>query len=206
MNKRKARLTGPEEITRQSYDQGAAAWSSSHSVPKFWGEDFDKFFELLPTGSRLLEVGCGGGRDARELIAFGYDYTGTDISAGQLEQARQNNPGALFEQVSVYDLDFDKPFDGFWCAAALLHIPKGRISEALAAVRRNMVVGAIGYISLKEGHDQQIEHNKELGDRFFAYWQREEFNDVLLHNKFEILHEGYMPFERTKWLTYHLRV
>jgi hypothetical protein len=35
----------------------------------------------------------------------------------QLEQARNNNPGAVFEQVNLYDLDFTEPFDGFWAAA-----------------------------------------------------------------------------------------
>lgn len=203
-----SKLTKPEEITKNSYDSIAAKWSDNHWAKKFWGDNFDRFYELLPSHSRLLEIGCGGGRDAQELIDFGYDYLGTDISEGQLEQARKNNPGARFEQISVYDLNFPEPFDGFWCAAVLLHIPKERINEALQAIYSNMNPGAIGFIAVKEGEGEKIEHDpkEDGGDRFFSYWRNNEFNKILAKNRFEVLHEWYMPFsKRTKWLTYIVR-
>ena len=59
------------------------------------------------------------------MIAFGYDYTGTDISTGLLNEARKKVPGQSFYEMSVYDLDFPEgTFDGFWASAILLHIPK----------------------------------------------------------------------------------
>lgn len=198
-------LSENEEITRQSYDKHAAAWSSYHSIKKFWGEEFDRFYGLLPAG-KLLEVGCGAGRDAKELIQHGYDYVGTDISTGLLELARKNNPQAHFEQMSLYDLDFNEKFDGFWCAAVLLHIPRGRIGQALRSIRGVIKPGGFGFIAVKEG-DGEIMETTDGMNRCFIYWHDEAFRQVLKDNNFKVLHYTYKPMsEHTKWLIYQVQV
>lgn len=199
-----ADLTPAEKITKASYDSVAPEWADTHSTPKFWQENFDEFFDLLPSG-RLLEIGCGSGRDAKELIAHGYKYVGTDISTRQLEQARKNNPGAMFEEASLYNLEFAEPFDGFWAAAVLIHVPKERINDALAAIKRNMKPQAIGFIAMKEGLGEHLEEKDYLKDTkyFFSYWQRDEFRNVLAGHGMTPLYESYIPMsERTKWLAY----
>lgn len=200
-------LTKEEQITKQSYDSVSEEWRDSHNTPRFWGINFDKFFELLPEG-RLLEIGCGAGRDARELVAHGYDYLGTDISAPQIEQARENNPGAKFEQKNLYDLDFAEPFDGFWAAAVLIHVPKNRIDEALEAINRNMKAHAVGFIAMKEGEGEKLEVKPDLNSTryLFSYWQKGEFREVLQKHGLVPWYEDYIPMsERTKWLTYIVR-
>lgn len=129
--------------------------------------------ELLPTG-KVLEIGSGGGRDAKELIAKGYKYTGTDVSKGLLEEARKANPSTVFLRQSVYDLDFpDNTFDGFWASAVLLHIPKDRIDEALSRLRAVVRNDGIGFISIKQGEGQKIEEYEpdmeEKRTRLLAY-------------------------------------
>ena len=200
-------LTKNEEITRQSYNKTANAWTADHWTQKFWGDNFDYFYELLPSG-RVLEVGCGAGRDAQDLIKLGYDYLGTDISERLVEEAKKNNPGANFEQVSLYNLDFKEPFDGFWCAAVLIHLPKERIDEALQAIKRNIKAKAIGFIAMKEGVGEGLETRPELDNAqfLFTYYQDDEFREVLSKNGLQVLRQGYMPMsQRTKWLTYHVR-
>lgn len=202
-----AELTPEELITIESYDANAAEWAGAHMTPGFWREDMHEFNRWLP-GGRLLEIGSGGGRDARELIRLGYKYTGTDVSAGLIEQAKKNNPEAYFEQVSVYDLDFDKPFNGFWCAAVLLHIPRPRIDEALQSIKRNIVPRGIGYIALKEGEGEAmtVSPPQEGGERFFTFWQNDDFKKILDDNDYEIIRENRRPLsESTTWLSYIVR-
>jgi len=43
----------------------------------------------VPTGSRILDVGCGTGRHAREFARRGYRVTGVDLSPGMLRVARE---------------------------------------------------------------------------------------------------------------------
>lgn len=202
-----SRLTKEEKITLKSYEKNAKAWSDAHLSRGYWGEEIQTFHKFLPKG-KLLEIGCGGGRDARELIELGYDYLGTDISTGLLDEARKNNTKAQFIQSSVYDLNFDEPFDGFWCAAVLLHIPRARIDEALQAIKKNLKPGGVGFIAVKEGDGAKIEESgdAEGGARYFVLYKNDEFKKVLARNNFIILHEAYRPMsERTKWLTYIVR-
>ena len=36
------------------------------------------FLQRLPEGAKVLELGCGGGRDAEAMIAAGFDVQPTD--------------------------------------------------------------------------------------------------------------------------------
>lgn len=205
------RLTKEEEQTMKTYDTSASDWTSKHSSERFWGEEMDKFTQLLPTG-KILEIGSGGGRDAKELIANGYEYTGTDVSQGLLEEARNANPNATFLHQSVYDLDFpNDTFDGFWASAVLLHIPKERIDEALGKLHNVVRNDGIGFISIKQGEGQKIEEDEpdmeEKRTRLFAYWKDEEFQEVLNRNSFEVVETMVRPMsERTTWLIYLVKV
>ena len=202
-------LTPEETLTLATYNRQAERWSSNHSNSNFWEDEIAHFKDHLPAG-RILEIGAGGGRDAKVLIDAGYEYLGTDISEGLLAQARLNNPGVSFEQVSVYDLDYEELFDGFWCSAVLLHIPRDRIDKALQAIHRNMKKGAVGFIAIKEGQGEKLETDDastQSDERFFVYWTNDSFKEKLLGNGFEIVEEGYRPMSaRTRWLTYIVKV
>jgi 2-polyprenyl-6-hydroxyphenyl methylase/3-demethylubiquinone-9 3-methyltransferase len=46
--------------------------------------------KISPTGTRALDVGCGGGVLAEEFASMGFDVTGIDPSAGSIEAARKH--------------------------------------------------------------------------------------------------------------------
>lgn len=200
-------LTADEETTLRTYNKLAKDWALGHLAPDYWKAELAEFKKLLPEG-KILEVGCGGGRDAKELIKLGYDYLGTDISEGLLKEARKLNPGAVFLRTSLYDLDFSEPFDGFWCAAVLLHIPKQRIAEALKRIRHSIKPGGTGFIAIKEGDYEGMETGNDYDGegRLFVYWQNNEFKAALAANGFETVKDErrYMS-ERTTWLLYYVK-
>lgn len=51
---------------------------------------------ILPPGSKILDINCGTGIDARALLERGYDVTGTDISPGMVSVAQRNVPQGKF--------------------------------------------------------------------------------------------------------------
>ena len=186
-------LLPEEEITLKTYEKVADIWTNKHSPPHFWAEEMQRFHQLLPAGT-VLEIGAGGWRDAKELIGLGYNYVGTDVSEKLLEKAREKFPGEKFYKQSVYDLSFSEKFDGFWASKVLLHIPKSRIDEALQRIKSVVEPGAVGFISLIDGEGEEL--REETWDdskhkRFFAYWAKEEFNQVLKNNGFKIANYGY---------------
>lgn len=197
------KLTKEEVKTQRTYDRLAKKWSSTHSTKSFWGEEMKRFHAFLPSG-KVLEIGSGAGRDAKELISYGYDYLGTDYSKRLIERAQENNPGIAFENTSLYDLDFPQQFDGFWCAAVLLHIPKTRIRKALQAIISNIKPGGIGFISVKEGMGEAVEARGGVKgyDRLISYWPKQSFKDLLATEGLRIIYEGEKPYNDSVWLTY----
>lgn len=199
-----SKLTPEEKLTLQSYDKYGADWANAHKDFTFWAKELFRFNKYLPSG-KILEIGAGGGRDAKMLIQSGYDYLGTDISKGLLRAAQKNLPNTKFLQKSVYNLDFPKnSFDGFWACAVLLHIPKSRINEALTQIHNAIMPGGVGFISVKKGEGEEVTVEPPPdGKRFFAYYSLEEFKNVLTKNGFKILYtKERKKTKKTTWLIY----
>lgn len=204
-------LLPEEQATVETYNKVAKIWSTKHHQHGFWEQEMRRFKELLPSG-KILDVGSGGARDAHDLIALGYQYTGTDISDSLLTIARKELPNQKFYKQSVYKLSFpaDVKFDGFWCSATLLHIPKRRIKEALASIKTVIKPGATGFISIKDGKGERLEEesweNGGVHKRFFSYWSREDFTRVLEANSYGVVDYIYRPMsEKTKWHSFFVK-
>jgi len=199
--------TDIEQKTISYYDQNAATWSATHGGSEeesYWKSEMDKFHELLPIG-KVLEIGSGGGKDAKALIKL-YEYAGTDASKGLIEIAQKRNPEGRFINVAVEKLDFPEgSFDGFWASAVLLHIPKERIDIALQRIKKQIRGGGVGFISLKEGVGEK--EDPETG-RWFSYYKMDEFKGILNKNGFEIIKTDERKEEkgaRPNWLLFYVR-
>ena len=158
----------------------------------------------------MIEIGCGGGRDALQLTKH-YKYLGTDASKGMIEFAQQNVPSGEFHQYNLYKLsELDKKFDAFWAIAVLLHIPKSKIDEAFDAIKSVLKPSSIGAIAIKDGDKEGVEESDEDGyheERLFTYWKEKDFRKALTKNQFEIVHYTYTPVtERTKWHKYLVKL
>lgn len=60
-----------------------------YQTENLFGEPYPElleFFAAYPTKGKLLDLGCGQGRDALALARFGYDVTGIDHSKVGIEQ------------------------------------------------------------------------------------------------------------------------
>lgn len=198
--------------TRQTYDDIAARWASSHEQEKpFWEPELKIFHKLLP-GGHVLEIGFGGGRDAESLIALGYKYTGTDNSPGMLKAARKAHPGVRFLRQDVCGLRFPRgtQFDGFWAAAVLLHLPKSRIDTAMRQIHTVMRPGAIGVITLREGKGEGLRQTTKHGlpdNRYFAGYTDAEFRTILIRNNFEVLRSrSRAEGDQYTWLAFFVKV
>jgi ubiquinone/menaquinone biosynthesis C-methylase UbiE len=155
-------------------------------------KEYDVFENLMGENKDILEIGCGTGRDAGELIKRDFNYTGIDASEEMLNIAQKQVPEAEFHVGDFYKLDFaDNSFDGFWAAATFLHVPKSEIDVVIAEVKRILKPNGKGFITVKEKTTMDegiIEETKAGGiERFFAFYDQDEFEDILKRNGFEVL-------------------
>ncbi len=75
---------------------------------RFHAANSGAFFELLPAPlGRVLDLGCGEGRIARELKARGYDVTGIDVSPTLVEFAREADPDGDYLVADAAALPFE---------------------------------------------------------------------------------------------------
>ena len=201
------KLTPDEIETVNTYNKHAKAWISEHNDDDFYVQEYQNFNKLLPVG-KILEIGCGAGRDAQKLIAQGYEYVGTDVAEKLLESSRKRIPQAKFKRVDVYSLNFKEKFDGFWCAAVLLHIPRNRITEALSSISSQIKSGGVGFISTKQGTSNMLEAlpYDASSKRLQVHYTKKEFDNALFVSGFEIVSYNFRPLsERSKWMCYFVR-
>ena len=175
-----SRMDDPELITKETYNRIAEQWAKEHNNVDYFQQEFEIFRSFLPKG-KVLDVGCGAGRDYQFFQGGQYDYTGVDYSSGLLGVAREQFPEARFVEGNILDLPFqDQEFDGFWAAASLLHIPKDKMNKALQSIKRILKERGVGFIALEKGDGEQMvaddNHNQDMRDqRFFSYWQNRNF-------------------------------
>jgi SAM-dependent methyltransferase len=206
-----AKLTPDEEMTLGTYQLHAGHWAGKNYHETLWAEDLQDLKGYLP-GGKIIEIGAGSGTDAEKLIGAGYDYTGTDVSDAMVKTAQDRHPGIRFLSQSVYDLQFpDDSFDGFWAAAIILHIPKKRLQEALAEVRRVLKPGGVGFISVKKGEGEQLLVEPADGGRvykrLFSFFMPEELKNQLHTAGFETLQlKERKVNENLTWLRFIVRV
>ncbi|NPV58465.1 MAG: methyltransferase domain-containing protein [Actinobacteria bacterium] len=113
-----------------------ATWCGSPFY-RHYHDSFLSNFRALPTGSLILETGCGLGHDGLELLREGFSLVETDIAPGQLAQARELHRSAGYGDVSAHLLADAEHLplasgccDGVLAVASLHHLP-----DPLAALR-----------------------------------------------------------------------
>jgi ubiquinone/menaquinone biosynthesis C-methylase UbiE len=71
-------------------------WARTPGHDAYWYYR-DSFFELLPPpGARTIELGCGEGRVARDLVAHGHRVVGTDTASTLVRHAREADPAGSY--------------------------------------------------------------------------------------------------------------
>jgi ubiquinone/menaquinone biosynthesis C-methylase UbiE len=180
-----------DKLTIDAYNKIAHEFSQRNSV-SIYSTEFQLFRSLIKSGNKILEIGCGTGRDAEELVRLDFDYTGIDASEGMLAVARERVKQGKFQVGDFYHLDFqDDTFDGFWAAASFLHVPKNEMDVVLQEAKRILKPQGIGFISLKQKtvmDEGYIKETKAGGiERYFAFYAKDEIMDILEQNQFEVL-------------------
>jgi SAM-dependent methyltransferase len=148
-----------------------------------------RFAARLDRGARVLDVGCGPGRDLAALRAQGLQASGFDRSRGMLAQARQR--GAL--PLALGDI---RPLpvragalNGLWCCAALLHIPKRESRAVLAEFGRALCPGGVLYVSVKQGQGERWHNDVDGQRRYFEFYEPAEIDELLISGGFAIVEQ-----------------
>jgi len=133
-----------------------------------------RFLRNVPPGARILDAGCGSGRDTLAFLRGGYSVKAFDGSAKMAECASVYT-GQECEVLRFQDMAFDREFDAVWSCAALLHVPKSEMSDVLVRIIRSLKPGGVAYFSFIEGSDERTSSD----GRFYNSYTTESLRDLL---------------------------
>jgi mutator protein MutT len=130
--------------------------------------------ELTVESGKILDVGCGSGRDSLYFIEKGYSVTSIDSSPKMVSLATKEI-GRKAHVANVLDLPYKDEFEGIWASSCLPHLPKSEFLPAVKGLLRAAKVGGAVYISLKSGSGEGLD---DLG-RYLSRYQKEEAEKLL---------------------------
>ena len=141
------------DSTHRYYDEHAEEFcASTFSIDM--SELYRPFVARLPEGGRVLEAGCGSGRDALAFTQMGFQVEAFDASAEIVRIARVKTN--LDIQVDTFDtFHDDQGFDGIWACASLIHHSRTDLGHCLLRLRDKLVPGGVLYASFKNGEQEE---------------------------------------------------
>ncbi len=181
-------MIDPGDKTTTTYDSHAHAYARLNDSVDVIHPLLDRFQAMVPAG-RLLDVGCGHGRDAVYFTGRGYTVSGVDRSRGLLALAQRNAPGAAFALADMRQMPYPaSAFAGLWVCASLLHIPRMQVPDALAEFRRVLAPGGGLYVGVKHGSGERwISTPVYSGaERFFTFFAPGEIEDLIAAAGFSV--------------------
>ena len=189
------------------YDKSATEFSKHFTELGPRVEDIERGLMLAgrQDGARVIELGCGDGRDAFEIIKRVKQYEGIDSSEGLLDIAKKKNPKGTFVLNDAISYEYPKKLDTIFAFASLLHLDQNDIYEVFEKASRALRLGGIFYISLKE-RSQYIEKLKKdkYGERMF-YFYNPEIIKHLAGKSFESIYEDHQKHGDEDWFTIALK-
>jgi 2-polyprenyl-3-methyl-5-hydroxy-6-metoxy-1,4-benzoquinol methylase len=147
-----------------------------------------RFLHHLLPGARILDAGCGSGRDALAFTQAGFQVTAFDASAEMVRLATANT-GLPVIQMAFNEIAWENTFHGIWACASLLHVPRADLAPVSARLVRALVPGAIIFMSFKLGESEREKDGRcftdmtelllaklldEIGSERLELWQSED--------------------------------
>jgi SAM-dependent methyltransferase len=134
-----------------------------------------EWLQHLPADARLLDLGCGGGRDAGDLAQRGFRVAGVDRTRALLSAGRRRYRSMPLVRADLRNLPFQpRSFDGLWAAASLMHLPKPDARRILTDLCQLVPPGGLFAATVTYGVRSRLVMDGWLPGRYIARWKKDE--------------------------------
>jgi SAM-dependent methyltransferase len=149
-------------------------------------KQYEMFLKHIKDGGKILDFGCGSGRDSLYFHNLGYEVYPIDGSIEMCKLAHQYTslPVKCINFNELSDIDF---YDGIWACSTILHVPRKELLSVLIKLRDSLKQDGYMYTSFTDGYDK--EENKEDG-RYFNDLSKDKFISLSSDAGFEIIDQS----------------
>jgi len=196
-----------DRITQHTYDNIAPEFARVNApMPPKLIPAFQRFFSLVGDSASILDLGCGTGRDSVYMQSCGLHVVSADFSMGMLAQAEAIGVKNLV-QMDMRAISFSaRRFQGVWCCASLLHLPKQSAPGVLTEIHRVLVPRGALFLAVQHGTTEGYESNPYTADpleRFFARYDESEIQNILHTHSFGVMDSSVVDAGVKRWLQIH---
>ena len=157
--------------TKKYYQDNAKDFFDS-TVNADMSAHYERFIKYVPEHGKILDFGCGSGRDTKAFLQRGYEVEAIDGSSEMCKLASEHC-GIQVRCMDFNDLNEIDKYDAIWACASLLHVVKEQMPDILSKMRDALVNSGVMYISFKHGN-----YEGERNGRFFFDVTPEVFSDI----------------------------
>lgn len=198
------KLRSDIDETIEYYEKNATAFiESTVNVNVF--ELYEHFERLLHPGCRVLDLGCGSGRDSRYFVQQGYQVVALDPSPSMCKQTRSFVNIPVFE-MKAEDMRFTDEFDGIWACASLLHVSRDIHVNVMHQIGKALKMNGICYCSWKYGDGDRIVEKRHFTDfTEKSFWELMKNVSVLKVEEVWVTRDVRFDMQEQKWLNVIIR-
>ncbi len=158
--------------TLNYYEKNADAFTAGTQKVEFYDVQ-EHFIRHLPSGSRILDFGCGSGRDTKFFLEQGYQVDAIDGSENLCRIASEY-AGIQVRQMLFSELAAENEYDGIWACSSILHLPKEELKDVFQKMIHAMKSSGYLYTSFRYGTFEGLR-----GERHFTDFTEETFETFL---------------------------
>lgn len=150
------------DLTLDYYAANAAEFAGSTMDVEFSAVQA-RFEALLEPKARVLDFGCGSGRDAKRFLEAGYEVDAIDGSPELCMIAAQHT-GLPVCCMRFEELNVTCVYDGIWACSSILHVPKAQLPVLLEKMAAALKPSGMIYASFKYGEGEGLRRGRYFSD------------------------------------------
>jgi SAM-dependent methyltransferase len=194
-------LAQTSSVTLSHYNRNADAfWEGTrdHDV----SQNRDAFLQALRGMApfRILDFGCGPGRDLKIFRELGHHAIGLDGAERFVDLAREYSGCEVWHQDFLQLQLPSQYFDGIFANASLFHVPSQELPRVLKELWAALKPAGVLFSSNPRGENEEGWN----GERYGSYYDRDRWRELVIAAGFSEISHYYrppgLPRDQQPWL------
>ncbi len=154
------------------YNKNAKSYFDK-TVDAKMAEQYNIFLKHVKPNGRILDFGCGSGRDSLAFKNMGFEVYAIDGSEELCKLARQYT-GLDVKCMDFFDLNDKEFYDGIWACSSILHVEREKLPDILRKMIKALKEDGVIYTCFKIGNKEIVQDGK-----YYNYITKELLENML---------------------------